>query len=427
MIDAVLELFRSGLAVVPLKPRAKNPVIDKWQYNRVKSEDHVRQLWAGKNNIGVILGSHSRGLHDLDLDAPEVIPFADILFGHLPGFGREGKPRSHRLVFIKNMKKGKLLYQHGGETFAEVRGDGHQTMFPPSVHPSGETVEWFKYDGIVPEMSHEEVDAHMRVCCAMALLLRHYPQVSGVRDELCMAITGVLVRVDGLNDCTIDSLITTLAEEAGDEEASARGGKATKTRARIERGMETTGLTRAAEMLGLDDEARKTLGRWVGTTGSGGGIVIAEGRLNQILRQAEEAMQARGPVVYEHGTELVRVVRQDRPDPTEDAVRRNAGALRITPVTRHCLVQNWAQSIPWLRLNGKGDLRLADPPLKYAEHYLARSGERNVPYLSGIIHAPTLRADGSLLDQPGYDEATGLIYDPRGVQFPAICQDRTTA
>lgn len=40
--------------------------------------------------------------------------------------------------------------------------------------------------------------------------------------------------------------------------------------------------------------------------------------------------------------------------------------------------------------------------------------------LAGIVNAPTLRADGSILAEPGYDEATCLLLDFRGVAFPAV-------
>jgi len=40
--------------------------------------------------------------------------------------------------------------------------------------------------------------------------------------------------------------------------------------------------------------------------------------------------------------------------------------------------------------------------------------------LTGITNTPTLRSDGSLLEQPGYDERTGILYDPLGVTFPPV-------
>lgn len=42
------------------------------------------------------------------------------------------------------------------------------------------------------------------------------------------------------------------------------------------------------------------------------------------------------------------------------------------------------------------------------------------PVLEGVIHSPTLRPDGSILDTPGYDADTGLFYDPGRTVFPSI-------
>jgi hypothetical protein len=42
------------------------------------------------------------------------------------------------------------------------------------------------------------------------------------------------------------------------------------------------------------------------------------------------------------------------------------------------------------------------------------------PMLRGTVEAPTIRPDGTLLDKPGYDEASGLYYDPGLATFPTI-------
>jgi len=42
------------------------------------------------------------------------------------------------------------------------------------------------------------------------------------------------------------------------------------------------------------------------------------------------------------------------------------------------------------------------------------------PVLEGTIGAPTLRPDGSLLDTPGYDIDTGLVYDSNGTNYPPL-------
>lgn len=67
-------------------------------------------------------------------------------------------------------------------------------------------------------------------------------------------------------------------------------------------------------------------------------------------------------------------------------------------------------------------------PLQIADAYMKRKGGWGLRPLTGIANAPTLRPDGSLLDQPGYDQATGLLYIPQpGVVFPAIPGNPTRA
>jgi hypothetical protein len=58
-------------------------------------------------------------------------------------------------------------------------------------------------------------------------------------------------------------------------------------------------------------------------------------------------------------------------------------------------------------------------PRSVAEMLLTRKQWR-FPVLTGIINAPTLRPDGSLLDKPGYDEKTGLLFKPGETKFPSI-------
>ena len=46
--------------------------------------------------------------------------------------------------------------------------------------------------------------------------------------------------------------------------------------------------------------------------------------------------------------------------------------------------------------------------------------------LHGVVHAPFLRADGSLLAEPGYDDATGVLYLPT-VEVPEVPEIPTEA
>ncbi|CAA2161170.1 hypothetical protein MBRA_06330 [Methylobacterium brachiatum] len=62
-----------------------------------------------------------------------------------------------------------------------------------------------------------------------------------------------------------------------------------------------------------------------------------------------------------------------------------------------------------------------DPPRWVASHLLARNGLWKLPRLSGVITTPTLRPDGSILQEPGYDPATRLylLLDP-DLRLPVI-------
>lgn len=60
-------------------------------------------------------------------------------------------------------------------------------------------------------------------------------------------------------------------------------------------------------------------------------------------------------------------------------------------------------------------------PQKLANMICERHGERGFPALRGVVTAPTLRGDGSVLDRPGYDEGTGLLYvcnQPEHIRVP---------
>lgn len=52
----------------------------------------------------------------------------------------------------------------------------------------------------------------------------------------------------------------------------------------------------------------------------------------------------------------------------------------------------------------------------------------NLRVLRGVVHAPVLRPDGSLLEKPGYDKVTGLLYLPDpSVSIPPVPENPTEA
>ena len=58
-------------------------------------------------------------------------------------FGRKSKPGSHRLYRVAGkVPTVKFVDPVTGKMIHEIRGDGSQTVFPGSTHPSGELIDW---------------------------------------------------------------------------------------------------------------------------------------------------------------------------------------------------------------------------------------------------------------------------------------------
>lgn len=87
---------------------------------------------------------------------------------------------------------------------------------------------------------------------------------------------------------------------------------------------------------------------------------------------------------------------------------------RIHTVSRGYMLDYLGRHVRFTRFDArakKGEqAKPTDCPLPVAHAIVDRVGERALPKLRGVITAPTARADGSLVDVPGFDKATGLLY-----------------
>ena len=96
-----------------------------------------------ETNVGVVLGDASGGLIDIDLDCEQALTLAPIF---LPPtgfrFGRKSKPKSHHFYRSESPGKTVRLADSNGRTLLECRGNGGQTVVPPSLHPTGELIEF---------------------------------------------------------------------------------------------------------------------------------------------------------------------------------------------------------------------------------------------------------------------------------------------
>lgn len=138
----LLNYLSRGWQPIPIPSRAKSPVISNWPAFRVTPETAPHHFPDGCN-VGILLGAPS-GIVDIDLDDAKA---AELAPKYLPPtasvFGRASKPRSHWIYRVKNPQPTRRHQSKTDRrTIVEYRSNGAQTVFPPSVHPSGEVIAW---------------------------------------------------------------------------------------------------------------------------------------------------------------------------------------------------------------------------------------------------------------------------------------------
>jgi hypothetical protein len=126
---------------------------------------------------------------------------------------------------------------------------------------------------------------------------------------------------------------------------------------------------------------------------------------------------------YRRGSLLVRPVRlADADELTRGGIRRARGALVIAQAEPDGLRLALTAAVGWEKYDGRSEDWIAtDAPSAVAKAVLATAQDwSEIPILTGIVEAPALRPDGTVLDRPGYDPATGLLFDPGGTEFPQV-------
>ena len=157
-----------------------------------------------------------------------------------------------------------------------------------------------------------------------------------------------------------------------------------------------------------------SMSNWVGPgSESRPAIVITNRQLRELTEEFIEALLPHNnpPRLFHSGGQLARIVRDD------------TGRLRIEFLKVDGVRHLMSHVADWMRETNQG-LKSTNPPVVVAKDLLVREWDE-LPALTGIITAPTLRPDGTLLDQPGYDPATGLYLDPDGLLIPALPEHPT--
>lgn len=171
-----------GWAPTPVEARGKGPLLTNWPHRRLRGED--LELFEGRN-VGLLLGSASEGLVDVDCDWPEAAELAcELLPATALVHGRPSSPRSHWWYSSPGVRTAVYRVQSPVSsrkpTIVELRSSGLMTVVPPSTHPTGETLGWERWGCPATIDGGELRETVARLAIAAVLVVRGWRTTDAV-------------------------------------------------------------------------------------------------------------------------------------------------------------------------------------------------------------------------------------------------------
>jgi hypothetical protein len=420
------ELIRRGIAPVPIPANKKNPIIDGWQQLAITAENVDQYFDSGAQlNVGAIWGPKSNGHRDIDLDCIEAIKLAPYFLPQTNSiYGRASKRRSHYLYKGSDDPREKAvikLVDDNRKTIVELRlgsgGKGSQSVMPGSRHPSGELVDWDE-DGATGAGENVELKTAIVKIAVASLLARHWPKDN--RHDACMRVGGFLARCGWTADAIAHFIVAVQRVAGVDNYSHVENGRAAAVDAanyyhQHHQDGEGRGYGFPALAETFGNAVAKCIAKHLGYRSvvpepeSEAGLPIIKvegGKLSRCATEAEEALIAAGVQFFERSNALVRPIVTE----VDAAHGRKTHAAQLARVDQVYMRDSLNRVAGWYRFD-KRDRRwvAVDPPHDVAATVLARAGEWTFPSIAGIATAPTMRPDGTILAELGYDPATRLL------------------
>ena len=145
-----LAYAKMGMAVFPLAPRSKRPVMEQG-FHKASTDPAIINSWWKRNpnfNIGIATGQMSGGLIVIDLDidkdkgkyGDETLREWELEHGTLLDTCRTITGRGGYHLLYKTDRE--VPCSINEEKAVDIRGDGGYIVAPPSIHENGHAYEW---------------------------------------------------------------------------------------------------------------------------------------------------------------------------------------------------------------------------------------------------------------------------------------------
>jgi hypothetical protein len=153
-------------------------------------------------------------------------------------------------------------------------------------------------------------------------------------------------------------------------------------------------------------------------------IIVNSGELHETVDQAERALIASGIELYQRGGVLVRLIHGGE----NLDLAATSDAVKLMPVSEEWLHETFMRVATFHKVHHEhGGVTKINCPKSIAKTYLARTGQWNLPTLKAVVHSPTIRADGSIIERPGYDTETQLYAKFNPADFPSVAPNPSRA
>ena len=258
MRTVILDYINHGFSPIPVPYKTKAPITKEWNKLAVTANNFESYFDGTETNIGILTGKPSGGLVDVDIDSLDALKFASWF---LPKtnciFGHESKPKSHWVYRVPAAKAVEQFIANR-RMIVEIRGHNRCTVFPGSVHPSGEKIEFENPDNYEPSTStwKQLKRAGSKIAIATELGKVWSP---GTRHELTLCTAAKLARI-GWSIAEVRDLITAVASEANDEEIQDRSAAVESTFAAYDQGRQISGEERFLQLVGK--EVAEDIHKW---------------------------------------------------------------------------------------------------------------------------------------------------------------------
>lgn len=144
-----------------------------------------------------------------------------------------------------------------------------------------------------------------------------------------------------------------------------------------------------------------------------------EAMANEAILALVKDVRSDGERIYQRGGKLVHIVPSESPG--EETVQTIRVVGLPTLLERLSAVADWGRTVTDPKDETKTKWKPCKPPRDVVAAVEARGHWAKICHLVGITVTPVLRPDGTILQKPGYDGTTGLLYAPPAADYyPSI-------